>query len=249
MNKIKIAAIILLASIVLAAIAKDVFFDTPASGKQKLDLSLKKHSGSIKTLTYRMHFLSLLPMGTLEFTTQSSGTETMLIFEASPRGGIMQDKIAASARLESHLSQDGDLPLRYVERTKYKEKMKDKTIDFDRKNCIAVRGERKIKIPQDTYDPVSAFHKILHRELAKGDRYSVRCISEDVIYVLSADVQDDTGGMLKILMEIKREDGTSGHGARFTVWVVKGAENMFLPVLFKSWTPVGYASVILDSAR
>lgn len=246
MKKIKTVAISLIIFLFLGGIFKDVFLDTPFLTRKKLEATLKKNGGTPETLFYRLYFLSLLPMGMLEFSIKSSSEGSVLSLEATPKNGILQNSVKASARLESYLPKDSDLPYRYVEKTKYKEKTKDKIIDFDTKNLIAIRGERKIKTPPDTYDPVSAFYKILRQKIVKGERYSVRCISEDVIYLLAAEVQDNADGLFKIHMEIKREDGTPGHGAQFFVWVAPGPEGVFLPVLFKSWTPVGYASVTFE---
>lgn len=243
MKKIKLAMLLLVCGTILAGVAKDKFLDTPSAVLKKIYPGpVFGESGS--SFVFDIYYASLLPFGTLTFSTRTQGNKTVYSVEATPVGGILGRRIDAAARLEAFMSQEG-WSEQYLETTRYRQKTKTKTIDFDRQALVAARGNKKIKIPTDTFDPLGGFMSLLALPLGTNPQ-SIKCLAEDVIYEMRATVIDSHEGISHILVEIQRGDGSPGHRASFHVWI---NDKTRLPLVFKSWTPAGYASVILKSAK
>lgn len=240
MKNLKRIILSILFGLVLVGIAKDRFLDTPAAVLKKIYPGpVFGESGS--SFVFDIYYASLLPFGTLTFSTRTQGNKIVYSIEATPVGGILGRRIDAAARLEAFMSQDGWSD-QYLETTRYRQKTKTKTIDFDRHALVAARGNKKIKIPKDTFDPLGGFMSLLSLPLGTGPQ-SIKCLAEDVIYEMRATVIDSRNGISHIFVEIQRGDGSPGHRASFHVWV---HEKTRVPLVFKSWTPAGYATVILD---
>lgn len=234
----------------ISGIIKDKVFDTPQKSKERavsflLESAKRDPKTNIfdtdKTLVYEMYFWSLIPMGELRFKTQINDLGNIFSFEATTENSFAENFIAAKAKVESSFSKNICLPYKYREITDVKGKVKTKEIIFDQANLLTTRGDRKFKIPMNTYDPVSAFVTLLSLPLA--EQHDIKFVSGEEVYVLRSTPKGAKDGISKILIEMARENKTSNHGAKFYVWV--SADNARVPLVFKSWTPVGYASVVL----
>ncbi len=243
MRKIKFILLAAMVLIIIIAIAKDSILDTPS---QALCRYKKMYSETKPSkIVYRMFYWSILPLGTLTFVTEQTNDEFASSVEANPVGGILGGRIEASAKLESRAHKQNRLPYVYNEVTLYKNKLKKKTILYDQEKLIVTRGERKIQLASTTFDPIGAFSYLLDQRLYRGCVYNIPLLAEDDIYTMEAKGIEENQGLVKVEITIKRANGTSSHGAHFYVWVI--ADKYNVPILFKSWTPVGYASVVLES--
>ena len=194
-----------------------------------------------KTYVYKMYFWSLIPMGELRIKTQVNELGNVFSFEATTKNSFAEKFIAAKASAESYFSKNIHLPYKYEEMTDVKGKIKTKEIIFDQANLITTRGDRKFKIPMNTYDPVSAFVYLLSLPLTQ--RHEIRFVSGEDVFILRSSPKETQDGICKILIEMARENKTSSHGAKFYVWV--SADNARVPFVFKCWSPAGYVSVVL----
>ncbi len=239
--------------LVCFAIIKDKVFDTPEKSKQKVASFLSKSAqnsletnifGTNKTYVYKMYYWSIVPMGELRFRTQVDDLGNVFSFEARTKGSFAERFIKASAAVNSYFSKNIRLPYKYTEITDVDGKVKTKEFIFDQANLITTVGERKIKIPLDTYDPVSAFVRMLSLPLKGGAEQKIRFLSGRNVYVLKSTVLNESSGIVEVLVDMKREDLTSSHGAKLHVWITQ--DNVRIPLAFKSWSPVGYVSVVLQ---
>ncbi len=78
----------------------------------------------------------------------------------------------------------------------------------------------------------------------RGQVFTVRLLSKETVYILKSKMIVDEKDFSQIEIDVRREDMTSNHGMSMTMWTTNGP--MRLPLLFKSWTPVGYMSVTLE---
>ena len=247
---LKRSLFVVLLVLIVSGIAKDQLFDTPQKSKErvastlanlaKVDLKVNIFNTD-KTFVYKMYFWSFIPMGELRFKTQVNDLGNIFSFEATTEKSFAEKFIAAKARISSYFSKNIRLPYKYEEITDVKGKIKTKEIIFDQANLITTRGDRKFKIPMNTYDPVSAFVYLLSLPLA--EEHEIKFVSGEDIFILKASPKETKNGICKILIEMARENKTSSHGAKFYVWV--SANNARVPLVFKCWSPAGYASVVL----
>jgi hypothetical protein len=80
--------------------------------------------------------------------------------------------------------------------------------------------------------------------LEKGKDVYIPFMSGGDIYNFKVTSLNVSEGIEEVLIDIKRKNLTSSHGGNLHVWIT--VDNARTPLVFKSWTPVGYASVVLD---
>ncbi|MBI5873606.1 MAG: DUF3108 domain-containing protein [Candidatus Omnitrophica bacterium] len=245
LRKIKRYFLVILAFFLICGILKDMIFDTPLRAKNNIG-SLSS-AVSHRVLVYKMYYGSILPIGTLNFAYTSKEDTDIYSAQATTLGSFIEKFIEASARIETHFLKKNGLPYQYIETTVVKDKQKSKEIFFDQENLLVTRDDRKIKIAEPTYDPLGAFVHLLTLPLEKGVIHQVRCLAEDVVYIMKGDVVFVSGGVAKISIDIRRDGQPSGHGASFDAWITD--DNSRSPLVFKSWTPVGYVSVVLNKVE
>lgn len=247
---IKIFILELFLVLVISGIAKDKFLDTPLNCLKKLksqpaqndiDTNIFKTN---KTLVYKMYFWSIIPMGELRYSAQTKESDVVFSFEALTNKSFVERFITAHASVESYFSKKDLLPYKYAERTEVNGKVKQKEVLYDRINLLSVQGDKKIKIYRDTYDPVGAFVHMLSLSLEPNKDYNIPFLSGYDMYIFKAKLLNREHGIDEVSIDMRRQNLTSSHGGNLHVWIT--ADNNRIPVLFKSWTPVGYASVVLD---
>lgn len=247
-KKIIIFGILLLIAL---GVLKDQYFDTPTACLRRVqpfleELSAERNEGGLlgsnKELFYNMNFWSLLPMGILKLSIVD-GMDRYISMEADTNDSWIGNFFKASASFKSYFQENGYLPKLYQEQTRVKEKTRIKEIIFDQKELIAQRGDAKIKIPENTFDPLGAVLYAFTLPYERNPHQEVRFLSKEEIYLLKADLLENKDGFYKIKMEMRREDLSSNHGATITVWLT--ADERRIPLLFKSWTPAGPVSVVL----
>ncbi|MGE5279818.1 MAG: DUF3108 domain-containing protein [Deltaproteobacteria bacterium] len=239
-------AVALAGAYFLTACAVESFLHTP---KRALAVVRARDlaPGNDRTLTYRIYLGSLIPFGTITITrTRRDGAPAYAI-EALSRGSVAHAFIDARAAFASLFDAATGMPQRYVETTRVNGKTKSKSIIFDRQTLTAASGERRIKITPQTYDPVGGFMAVLERPFTDNRTETVEMLSKRDIYVLKAHKKARTDGALKVGIDVHRADATSNHGATFDVWLTR--EQPRVPLLFRSWTPAGFVTVILTDIR
>ncbi len=247
---IKITLLTAVLSLAVLGLVKDRFFDTPQRCLTKTQSSAA--NGSVeanifngnRTLVYRMYFWSVVPVGELRFSTKTQDSDAIFSFEALTKGSFIEGFITANARVESYFSKKDLLPYKYIERTDVKGKIKKKTVLYDRVNLISIQGNKKIKITPDAYDPVGAFVHMLALPLEKGKEYVIPFLSGHDMYTFKAKVLNEEKGTKEVGIDMRRQNLTSSHGGQLHVWLT--SDNNRIPLVFKSWTPVGYVSVVLN---
>ena len=221
---------------------KDRCVDAPDTIVRRLGLDTGVQDRIFK---YRLFYGSLIPVGRLRFMVEGSDKVLVLTVEATTRKGILEHVLDAQAGLRSEADPYSLLPTLYTEKTRYREKIKTKTIVFNRQDGFAQRGRRKIKITDDVRGPLSGFFYLLNQDFKTGRVYETPVLAEDMIYILRATVDQVRPAYAKLTVDIRRSDGLSGRNVSFAVWVAT-AQDSRIPFLFKSWTPAGSASVVLE---
>ncbi|GEM_PF-3174743 len=250
LKKIKIFLLVFFLGLVVSGIIKDKFFDAPQNClKKTMPLASKNDINTNvlmtdKTLVYKMYFWSLIPMGELHYSTQTGASDIVFSFEALTKNSFIEKFITAQARVESYFSKEDLLPYKYAERTEVKGKVKQKEVLYDRVNLLSVQGDKKIKIYPDTYDPIGAFVHMLTLPLEPNKDHNIPFLIGYDMYIFKAKLINTTRGIDEVSIDMRRQNLTSSHGGRLHVWIT--SDNKRVPLLFKSWTPVGYASVVLD---
>ncbi|HAJ56609.1 MAG TPA: hypothetical protein DCL35_02440 [Candidatus Omnitrophica bacterium] len=247
LKKIKIFFLALIAGLICVGIAKDKIFDTPVNAFKKISHMNGRDDvnvfGTSKVLTYKMFYWSIIPMGELKFVTNASDQKVVFSAEARSQGSFIGNFISASARVESHFSKQDLLPFKYAEITDVNGKVKSREVFYDRTESLAVQGNKKIRIPKETYDPLGAFIRALSYALEVEQNVSTLFISSGDLYNLRARLLEQKGNINEVAIDIKRQNLSSSHGGSLHLWM---ASDTRIPLVFKSWTPVGYASVVLD---
>lgn len=241
---------------VLAGVFKNALRDTPKRCLRKvagLQERLRTNRAETnvfdkdKRLVYRIYYFALVPMGRLTFQTKATDAETRCSLEATSEASIAQYFVQARAGLQSILDKKTRQALKYSERTYVNGKVETKEIVFDQRNFLAMRDGLKIRIPENTYDPLGAFMATLALPLDFGVQKTVLFLTKEVIYAMRSKVIKAGGGIVELLLDARRLDRSSNHGATFRVWLTD--DSLRIPLLFKSWTPVGFVSVVLEKAE
>ncbi|OIO35445.1 MAG: hypothetical protein AUJ74_06190 [Candidatus Omnitrophica bacterium CG1_02_44_16] len=250
LRKIKILLAGLILFLVVFGIIKDKIFDTAQNCKKKMGISssyLSREANIFetpRTLVYRLYFWSIIPMGELKISTKPGDSNTVFTAEADSAKSFVERFIAAKASVESNFSTKGRLPYKYIERTEVNGKIKEKEVIYDREVLLAIQGKKKIRIAKDTIDPLGAFIQMLTLSLEKGKVVVIPFMSGGDLYNFKVTSLNVNEGIEEVLIDIKRANLTSSHGGSLHVWLTN--DNSRVPLVFKSWTPVGYASVVLD---
>lgn len=255
-RKIRYFLLFLCLFLVVAGIVKDKILDTPAMALKKMkdvQRNAVKAGGPINSLyvsaknkvAYNVYFYSIFPMGKMYFTVEKEKEEFIYSFEVTTNDTWMKRFIEADASVQAHLDKKSFLTTSYLEKTKVNDEVKTKEIVFDHKKLIAQRDDVKIKILENTYDPVGAFMRAITAQYDDQKSYEFKFLSKKEIYILKSSLISKSDDLYEISLEMFREDSSSNHGARIFVWVT--ADEARIPILFKSWMPAGYASVVIDS--
>ena len=250
-KRLRMYLVWILLSLSVIALLKDLIYDTPQRCYDTASAAIGSNGGRAAevlggdyTLVYKIHYFSLIPLGTFKISRTDRGVGPVFTGEALTDDSFADIFVDASIRIESHFSRESDMPYRYVETTRVRDKIKVKEIEFDRTEKIASLGDKKIKIDENTCDPLGAFVKALDLPFLEDREYLVGLLAKKTIYRLTAKKTRPSKEFFEALVDVRREDGTSSHGATFKVWLTSGAER--IPLLFKSWTPAGYMSVVLE---
>lgn len=250
LRKIKIFLCGLALFLVVFGVIKDKIFDTAQNCKKKTDIpsifpeSKTNIFETPRILVYRLYFWSLIPVGELRISTRPQDSSIVFAAEVDSAKSFVERFVVAKAGVESHFSKKDLLPYKYVERTEVNGKIKEKEVLYDRENLLAIQGERKIRIAKDTMDPLGAFIQMLTLSLEQGKDVAIPFMSGGDLYNFKVTSLHADAGVEEVRIDIKRKNLTSSHGGYLHVWLTR--DHSRIPLVFKSWTPAGYASVVLD---
>lgn len=231
----------------VVALLKDFLYDTPQRCATVYSNTLEgsaQRPGIDYLCVYRINYMSLVSLGTLTMSRREKEEGPVFSAEAKSEGSLADLFVHASARIESYFDKQTDMPYRYSETTLVNEHRKSKDIEFDRVAGIADREGYKTRISEDIYDPVGAFVAALKQPYQDSREYIVKLLSKETVYVLKTRKVHDSKEFSQIAIDVGREDMTSTHGVKMMMWITNGPAR--IPILFKSWTPVGYMSVVLE---
>ncbi len=129
----------------------------------------------------------------------------------------------AKMTITDAVAQDTKVSLWYRELSSTPEEEETKEIIFDPKTNIAEREGIKFKIPDFTYDPLSAFFNLLDAKFNIGEPIVLNLLSKEEIYEFKATPIELKNNIYKLQGEVYRQDRSSTHGARFTLWIKNGS--------------------------
>jgi len=199
-----------------------------------------------KTMMYDVVYNSVAPIGRLTITTRRTEEGVDLRASVTTQGTPIGSLLKARAEISSLLDPVTFAPRQYKEFTEVKGKKKIKIFQFDYENLLMREGERIVSIDEDVRDVLSAFFMLLSQTPSRETLTST-FISKRELYTITMTPLGQKRTAAAYQVDIQRANKTSNHGGRFSVWVAKNSTRT--PVLFKSWTPVGYFSVILTEIR
>ncbi len=254
LKKLKFILIFLCLFLVVLSVVKDKTLDSPAAAYKKAKRLLqvavtvgKANDFTFKTrkITYNVYFLSIFPVGKMHFLVKREQDEDIYSLQVTTVNSWINRFIEADASVETHLDKESFLSRRYLEKTDVRGKVKTKEIVFDHNNLIAERDDVKMRIPEGICDPVGAFVQAITAVYVDQKVHEFKFLSKEKIYILKSSLYSEKNGLYELHLEMFREDSSSNHGARVHVWVT--ADEGRIPLLFKSWMPAGYGSVVIDS--
>ena len=253
LNKIKQILFIIFLVLLTAGIIKDKVFDAPSAAMNRIKSYAEKNAKKSvninlfetnRVLVYKMYFWSIFPMGEMKFSTKSSDKETVFRCEAITEGRFIKRLIDARASIESYFSKSDFLPYKCIEHTQVQGKIKEKIFIYDRENLLCIHGDEKIKISSDTLDSLGAFIRLMSIAFVNDKDHEISFLPGRDTYVLETRLLRSMNKINEVYVDIHRKNLTSSHGGRLHIWIT--SDNCRLPLMFKSWTPAGYASAILD---
>jgi hypothetical protein len=243
-NKIFFVLGVVLVFFTATAFLKDVLYDTP---QRVVRLASAVKGMESYSLSYKIYYMSLIPVGTLKMSRRISSIGPIYAAEASTEASPADIFVRAKASLESVFDAQTNLPLRYTEMTTVNGSVKKKEIEFDRENGIAISFDQKVRINENTYDPLGAFAAAIDFPYADENDHLLGLLSKESLYFLKAKKVGFSKDFIEVAIYVAREDLTSSHGATLQAWLTNDSPRF--PLVIKSWTPIGYASGVLDKVE
>lgn len=143
----------------------------------------------------------------------------------------------AQMMISAGVSKDSKESLWYRELTITPEKEKSKEIIFDPIKGIAMREGKQYKVPSGVSDPLSVFFAFLSREFIVGEEIVLKLLSKEEIYEFKAVPQEKVDNVYRLTGEVFREDKSSTHGARFSMFIYN--DKVRVPLVIKASTGAG----------
>jgi len=245
--------IVLGALLVFVTVREAVFRSPQAAVSRMADYRIVARHDTVhevffrdKTLVYDVIYACVVPLGRLTITTRHNDEVCSLRAAVATEGAPLGAVLKARAEIGSLLDPKTLAPRQYTEYTEVKGKKKTKVFLFDKGQGIVRQGKRSIKIGEEVRDALSAFFLLLSQTPSSKPLTST-FISKKELYTISLTPLQQKTLVAAYAVDIKRANGTSTHGGRFTVWIAKNATRT--PVVIRSWTPAGYLSVLLREIR
>ena len=230
--------------ICIAQYVKEIVFSDPQRISDNLSprlehlsyLSIEKRVyDADRPITYSLSYMNLIPLGRVNISAKEIENYILLRADVSV-ADFINNLYTIKAGVQSLIDKQKFYPYKYVESTKFDVKEKKKEIIFYPNKNMAQREGKKYKIPPMTFCPLSAFYYLQLQDLALYRVHKIKLLSKEEIYVLEARVTQEDGDIVVIEGQVRREDLSSSHGAKFEFYVSK---KFRIPLLIKIKTNSG----------
>jgi hypothetical protein len=256
---IKLIFIVILITLTLA-IFVNTCRNSPAKIKNRLSSKIKNYTGSDyhswlwqknRELNFDIIVLNIFTYGNLSLSIAGESdfrNEPSYLLNAEVvANNFFKEIFDAKMNISSAISKDKQFSLWYSELSVMPEKNRSKEIIFDIKNNIATRDGLMIKIPNNTFDPLSVIFKLLDYDFQINRQIEIKLLSKREIYVLKATPVELRDSIYKLEGEVLRQDRSSNHRVGFTLWVLNGSVRA--PLLIKAVTAAGPVYLRLKSVK
>ena len=243
-KRIFVSILIILIFVCIAQYIKEVVFSDPERILENISPSLKylaylpvkeRVYDPDRTITYSLSYMNIIPIGRADFSAQEKGNYILLKAEAKV-SDFINNLYEVDAKAFSLIDKNKFYPYKYIEKTTFDIKKKEKEIIFYPDKNIAERDGKKYKIPPMTFCPLSAFYYLQLQDLTLYRSYKIKLLSKEEIYVLEARVTEESDDIVLLEGEVRRQDLSSNHGASFEIYMSKKYR---VPLLMKIKTAAG----------
>jgi len=201
--------------------------------------SFKNHSDWLwqtgRTFVFEVVYMNIFSPGTATMSVKEEtfidGKPVINLEAVMEPNEFFKEIYDSKMVISSAIRKDTKVSLWYQELTSTPEKDKTKEIVFDPDENIAVREEIKYRIIGNTYDPLSAFFNFLSSDFSIDEPIVLNLLSKEEIYEFKATPVELKDNIYKLQGEVYRQDKSSSHGAKFTLWVKN--DNVRIPLLVK----------------
>jgi len=196
---------------------------------------------SDRTFVFDVCFLNLFVAGSAKLHIAGMTdfqNQDVVVLEATAEPEEVFKKIYNGKMvLNAGIGKDSKESLWYREVTITPEKEKTKEILFDPAKNLATREGKQYQIPSGTLDPLSVFFALLSKEFTVGKEVVLNLLSKEEIYVFKVTPKAKTDNIYILSGEVFRQDKSSSHGARFSMYIYN--DKVRVPLLIKVSTGAG----------
>lgn len=204
-----------------------------------------------REFSYVIIYLNIFSPGSCTFSVSrdilDNGERGFVLSASFDENDFFKKIYDAKMTISSQVRNDSKVPLVYREASTTPEKEKTKEILFYPEDNIAKRENNKFKIPDKTYDPLSAFFNFLASEFIIGKPVVLNLLSKEEIYEFKVVPRELKNEIYILEGEVFRKDRSSRHGAKFTMWVLNG--DLRVPLLVKVVSAAGPIYLRLKSIK
>ncbi|MFC1646345.1 DUF3108 domain-containing protein [Candidatus Omnitrophota bacterium] len=204
-----------------------------------------------RAFVFDIIYMNIVSPGTVNFVLNDGGIfkgESTFKLKATVKQSELFKKIyKAGIVISSIVKKSNGAPLEYNELITTPEEEKTKKISFFPSKNVAEREGIKFKIPDNTYDPLSVFFNFLSSDFKIGEEIVLSLLSKEEIYDFKITPIEMENDIYKLVGEVYRQDRSSTHGAKFTIWVLGG--EVRVPLLVKVVSAAGPVYLRLKSVK
>jgi len=262
-KKTVLAAILLACLFLITKVSFNSYLNNPDSiaSNLKSQISKTKHGELIsssdwlwkagRSFVFDIIYMNIFSPGTATLSIVKEGDlndHSVYFLEALLKPNkFFRDKYDANMKLSSAVLEDSKATIWYQETSTTPEKKKTKEIIFDRDLNIAEREGIKYQILKETHDPLSTFFALLDQEFILEKPITLTLLSKEEIYEFKVTPLSQKKSIYKLFGEVYRQDRSSTHGAKFTIWVKNG--QVRVPLLIKVASAAGPVYLRLKSIK
>lgn len=249
--------------IVLALILINVYKNNPQliakSLKKQIELSRKSEFkthrdwlwSETRAFIFDVVYMNIFSPGIAKMQILSETTfknSPVYILEALLEPNDFFKKIYdANMKISSAVRKKDKVSLWYQEISITPEKSRTKEIVFEPQNNIAIREGMKFRIPDGINDPLSVFFNLLNADFIIGEPIVLNLLSKEEIYEFKATPLELRNNIYKLEGEVHRQDRSSTHSVKFTIWVLDG--QVRIPLLAKIVSAAGPIYIRLKNLK
>lgn len=189
----------------------------------------------------------------VEESAETDGKTVYRIISTARSRSVIDSLYKVRSRYESHINPEDGLPLKYIARSRERDRKKDRVYLFDHESNIVRRMEKSeegriksevFEIPDATYDTISSLYAMRNRDADIGQSLQLKVFNNRKNYELVIDVLQEeevtvSAGRfrtIKVQPKLKTQGSEEKKGELF-IWVTN--DERHIPVLMKSKVKVG----------